>query len=64
METLDFIMAYEAGELSQEEMIAGFQELINNRLVWRLQGSYQRTAVRLIEAGLCSPAGQKLPHRG
>ena len=47
------LMAFEDGELSDEEAIALFQELIDSGLVWQLQGFYGRTAARLIEAGLC-----------
>lgn len=55
MNDLDFIMAYEAGwGLNQDEIVAGFQSLIDSGLAWRLQGSYGRTAQRLIDAGLCS----------
>ena len=52
--TLDFIMDYESGNLSDEEIIKGFQEMIDSGLVWQLQGSYGRTAVNLIENGLCN----------
>lgn len=51
---VDFIMAYEGGELSEEEMIEGFQHLIDNGDAWRLQGSYGRTAKALIDAGLAT----------
>ena len=51
---LDFIMAYEAGELESEEQLAeGFQRLIDSGMAWRLQGHYGRMARDLIEAGLC-----------
>ena len=50
---LDFIMAYEAEELSEDEIIEGFQSLIDSGVVWTLQGSYGRMAARLIEAGVC-----------
>jgi hypothetical protein len=52
-DTLGFIMAYEAGELEQDEIIEGFQALIDSGLAWKLQGSYGRMASRLIDAGLC-----------
>ena len=55
---VSFIMAFESGELTEDEVVAGFQDGINSGLVWRLQGSYGRMAVRLIEAGLCSPKGE------
>lgn len=51
---INFIMAYENGELSDEEIIAGFQQGIDSGLVWQLQGSYGRMATRLIESGYCS----------
>lgn len=48
-----FIMEYEAGELDEATVIIeGFQHLVNTGLAWSLQGSYGRTAVALIEAGL------------
>jgi hypothetical protein len=49
-----FIIDFESGALSEEETIAGFQNLINDGSVWQLQGCYGRTAARLIEAGLCT----------
>jgi hypothetical protein len=49
---LAFIMAYEAGELPESEIIKGFQELIRSGVTWKLQGTYVRTASALIEAGL------------
>lgn len=52
MDTLDKIMAYEEGELNDEEIIALFQELVRTGLVWQLQGSYGRMAKTLIERGL------------
>jgi len=51
--SLNFIMAYEGGELEEEEIIEGFQHLIDNGMVWTLQGHYGRTASALINAGLC-----------
>ncbi len=51
---LDFITAFEGGDaLSEDEIIDGFQHLIDSGTVWQLQGSYGRTAVALIEAGHC-----------
>ncbi len=54
MSHLDFIMAYENGELDDDDVIVvGFQQLIDSGVVWQLQGHYGRTAHALIESGLC-----------
>lgn len=49
------IVAYESGDLDEDEVIDLFQYLIDSGLAWTLQGHYGRTAVGLIEAGLCKP---------
>lgn len=48
------IIAYECGELTQEEVVELFQDLIDNGMAWTLQGSYGRAAKALIDAGLCT----------
>lgn len=48
---VDQIMAYELGELSEEETIEMFQSLVDSGMAWQLQGSYGRMARDLIEAG-------------
>jgi hypothetical protein len=50
---LDFIMSFEGGELSKEDIIDGFQHLIDNGHAWCLQGFYGRTAMSLINEGYC-----------
>lgn len=50
---IDQIIAYENGELNEEQTIELFQSLIDNGMAWRLQGHYGRTAAALIEQGLC-----------
>ena len=50
------IIKYESGEMAQEEVVEFFQELIDTGVVWELQGHYGRTALRLIEWGLCKEA--------
>ena len=50
------IIKYESDEMDQEETISFFQELIDTGHAWRLQGHYGRTALRLIEYGLCQRA--------
>lgn len=47
------IIKYEHGELDYEDAIEMFQGLIDTGLAWRLQGHYGRTAMRLIEDGVC-----------
>ncbi len=49
---VDKIMAYEGGEMTEDEMVAFFQELVDSGLAWNLQGHYGRTAAALIDAGL------------
>ena len=53
MSYLEDIIKYENGEMDDVETITMFQKLIDNGVVWQLQGSYGRTAVRLIESGVC-----------
>lgn len=56
MDQVDKIIAYESGELNEEETIELFQELVNSGLAWQLQGHYGRTAMDLINAGLVQRA--------
>ena len=50
----DFILAYEGGDVSPEQLFEGFQNLIDSGLAWKLQGHYGRTAMDLIKQGLCT----------
>lgn len=50
------IVEYENGELSEEDIIALFQALIDDGSAWVLQGSYGRTAAALIGNGHCTEA--------
>lgn len=52
-DSLNFIMAYEDGQLDEEAIVEGFQCMIDSGICWKLQGSYGRMANRLIEAGYC-----------
>jgi hypothetical protein len=58
LEIMSRIMDYEDGQLSPDETITLFQDLIDSGLVWSLQGHYGRTATVLIEQGLCQPRGK------
>lgn len=49
--TLDQIIAYEQGDLEEDETIDLFQDLLDSGLVWQLQGHYGRTASALIQQG-------------
>ncbi|KKM61429.1 hypothetical protein LCGC14_1531890 [marine sediment metagenome] len=54
MDQIDKIIAYEQGELDEEETLELFQALVDNGMAWTLQGSYGRTAMSLLEGGLIS----------
>jgi len=51
---IDQIMAYENGDMSEEEVIEMFQVLIDSGMAWQLQGHYGRMAALLIDAGHCT----------
>ena len=53
MNEIDRIIAYEQGELADDEVVDLFQSLINSGLCWSLQGHYGRTASALIRSGQC-----------
>ena len=48
---VDSIIAYEQGELNDQEVVCLFAELVKSGMAWSLQGSYGRTANALIKAG-------------
>ena len=48
------MIAYEQGELNQEDTIQLFQELCDTGMIIDLQGHYGRFAFQLMEAGLIS----------
>jgi len=51
------IMAFEQGELENEEVYALFQFLLDSGMIYSLQGSYQRLAEDLLLAGVI-----EMPH--
>ena len=38
---------------NEEQVIKAWQQLIDTGMAWQLQGWFGRTAMRLIEAGVC-----------
>ena len=56
METLDATLIIEGVEPEQYEgqIVDAWQHLIDTAIVWKLQGSYGRTAQALIENGICN----------
>ncbi len=59
-DTVDDIIRYETGEMSDEEVVEFFQDLVDTGKINHLQGSYQRTASRLIERGWCLTTARRL----
>lgn len=47
------MIAWENGELSDEDTVTLFQRLIDSGLAWKLQGCYGRQASELIDFGVC-----------
>ena len=53
------IMAFEQGELSNEEVHSLFQFLLDSGMIYSLQGSYQRMAEDLLLAGAINMPTQR-----
>jgi hypothetical protein len=51
MDVVGQIMAFEQGELENEEVFALFQFLLDSGMIHSLQGSYQRMAEDLLLSG-------------
>jgi hypothetical protein len=47
------VIDYENGDLSEEDTADLFQRMINSGDVWALQGAYGRAARDMIDAGWC-----------
>lgn len=48
-----FVASFECGQLSQEEIIEGFQHLIEYDSIWDLPAIFGHTAVDFVEQGIC-----------
>jgi hypothetical protein len=57
-DVVGLIMAYEMGELPEDQALELFSELVKTGMVWGLQGSYGRTAEALISFGFLTPDGE------
>lgn len=55
--SIDNIIAYENGELTDQEVVYLFAELVKSGMAWTLQGHYGRTASALIEHGYIDQEG-------
>ena len=54
LDLTDRIIAYESGDLDDDQAVELFQELVDSGLAWQLQGHYGRTARALIDEGFVS----------
>lgn len=57
MVNIDSIIAYESGELDDDDIVELFAELVETGEAWQLQGAYGRTASALIAAGVINDDG-------
>jgi hypothetical protein len=58
MDNISKIIAYENGELTDNEIIELFGDLIKSGMAWSLQGHYGRTAKSLIDGGYINNTGK------
>jgi len=63
---VDFIMDYEGGDMSDDDIVKGFSKLMKQGLHTKLQGSYGRAARDLVQSGYLDTKGniKKLPSQG
>ena len=61
MDIVGDIVAYENGEMGEEETIEFFQRLLDTGMVYHLQGAYQRTLTGLLDAGKLAYPDQDVP---
>jgi len=56
-ERVGLIMDFEGGEISQDNFLNLFSDLIKSGMCWNLQGFYGRTATNLIENNIIDKKG-------
>jgi hypothetical protein len=57
LEAIDIAEGYTDAE-NEEQYITAWQHLIDTGLAWSLQGWFGRTAIHLIEQGVCRESGR------
>jgi len=61
-DTVAKIIKYENGEMSQDETLEFFAEMIRDGICWHLQGAYSRMANDFIRSGFIDTKGNILRH--
>lgn len=54
-DTITNIIDWENGDMTHEQEVKFFQQLVDSGLAWQLQGCYGRRASELIKAGEVKP---------
>lgn len=54
VQSFENVLAFEAMKLSDEQIIAMFQQLVDSGDIWRLPDDYLITAANLIDRGILS----------
>jgi hypothetical protein len=52
---VDQLIAYEEGQITEDQEIPFFEHLVATGMCWQLPGHYQGIAATLIETGLIKP---------
>jgi len=55
---VDKVIAYESGEMGDNQTLEFFSELVKNGMAWTLQGHYGRMASQLINQGFLNRKGE------
>ena len=63
MSITDRIITYEMGDLTDEQTLDLFADLIRTGMAWSLQGHYGRIASSLIKQGIISKDGEEIDLR-